>query len=161
MPEASTEVIIMLGFKFLGAFIILAILATASPLRYVPLFVNPSYQTYYSELYLQGPRLNAGDYRVDVQGPQFTVGTQIAIVAIHATVSALPDVHVQIWLEIEGQGNFFHVNSGSLGTANSDLAGLYIIVPANKAVILFWWADNLSTSQRDFHASVTVFYQTA
>jgi len=139
---------------------IVTILAIASPIRYTPLYVNPSYQTYYHELYLPGPRLNPGDVREHVQGPQITIGSRIAIVAIHATISALPDVHVQIWLEIEGQGNFFHVNSGSLGTANSDLGGLYIVVEPNRPIILFWWADNLATSQRDFHASITIFYQT-
>jgi hypothetical protein len=149
----------MIGFKVLSAFMILAI-AIASPLHYNPLYVNPSYRTYIHEFYLQGPRLNAGDVRADVEGPQFTYGVQIAIVAIHATVSALPDLHVQIWLEIEGQGNFFHVNSGTLGTANSDLSGIYIVVEPNTPIILFWWADNLATTQRDFHASITIFYQT-
>ncbi len=150
----------MIGFKVLSAFIILAI-AIASPVRYNPLYVNPSFRTYYHELYLPGPRLNAGDVRENVEGPQFTSGDQIAIVAIHATISALPDLHVQIWLEVESQSNFFHVNSGSLGTANSDLSGLYIVVEPNTPIILFWWADNLATSQRDFHASITIFYQTA
>jgi hypothetical protein len=123
---------------------IVAVLVIASPLQHIPLYISPSYGTYNRELYLQGPRLNPG----------------FSIVAIHATISALPDVHVQIWLEIEGQGNLFHINSGSLGTANSDLSGLYIVVNPNTPVILFWWADNLGTSQRDFHASITIFYQT-
>lgn len=149
----------MFGLRVLGTFVILAIVASSAHFNHFSL--NSSNQTYHHELYLQGPRLNAKDARENVQGPQFTTGNQIAIVAIHATISALPDVHVQIWLVIQGQDPLFHVNSGSLGTANSDLSGLNIIVNPNTPIILYWWADNLSDSQRDFHASITIFYQTS
>ena len=82
---------------------------------------------------------------------------RLVILGFTATISSLPDMHVQIWLNIHGQRYFF-VNSGHLGTANLAMTGLYIIIPPNEEVTAGWWAHNMSNERRDFHGSVTVVY---
>jgi hypothetical protein len=52
-------------------------------------------QTRFDVLYLQSPRLKDHDHLENMQAPgPITYGNAIRIVAIHATVSALPSIHV-------------------------------------------------------------------
>lgn len=88
----------------------------------------------------------------------WSIGNGITIVAIHATISALPDIHVQIWLWVPGRDKLFPVNSGSLGTANADITGIALYVDPNAPLALGYWCDNLSDRVGDFHASITIFY---
>lgn len=149
----------MIGFKILSAFMILASVAIVPTLH--PLAIYPSSQTFIHEFYVQGGKIAPGEVRDGQETPgTLNLGYEIAIVAIHATISALPSLNVQIWLTVDGQGNFFHVNSGSLGTANSDLGSIYVIVPAYTPIKMVWWCDNLAATTQDFHASITIFYQT-
>ena len=150
----------MIGLKTFG--VLSALLLAFSTV--VPSYVQQSsYDTKVEVLYaLQGPRVGVDSAIVDGKGPSVKFGDAIRIVAIHATISALPDLHVQVWLEVEGVSTtqrFFHVNSGSLGTANSDLSGIALYVPAESKISLGYWCDNLGTTERDFHASITIFYQ--
>lgn len=117
-------------------------------------------QTNIDVLYLQSPRLKAHEHMENMVAPgPIRYGNSIRIVAIHATISALPSIHVQIWLDIYGLKKFFFVNSGTLGTAEADLSGIAVYVPANSEITLGYWCDNLSDAEGDFHASITYFYQ--
>lgn len=161
MNEKNEEEIVTLPSKTLGIVAAVAVvLATFSPIHFGPLYCcSYQNQTFIHEFYVQGGKIEPGEVREDqVAAGTLNLGNPMAITAIHATISALPSLNVQIWLSIDGQGNLFHVNSGSLGTANSDLGGLYIIVPAGTDIKMMWWCDNLSSTTEDFHASITIFF---
>jgi hypothetical protein len=147
----------MIGLKSFG---VISVLLIASSII-VP-SIQPSYQTRVDVLYLQGPRVAPHQHIEDGKGPSTKHGSGIVIVAIHATISSLPDLNVQIWLEVEGVSTlqkFYHVNSGTLGTANSDLDGIAVYVPPESKISLGYWCDNLAAAERDFHASIEIFYQ--
>jgi hypothetical protein len=148
----------MIGLKTFG---VISVLLMASGIIF-PSIDQPSYQTRVDVLYFQAPRVAPHTYVEDGQRPSTKHGNGIVIVAIHATISSLPDLNVQIWLDVEGVSTlqkFYHVNSGSTGTANSDLTGIAVYIPAESKISLGYWCDNLAASERDFHASIEIFYQ--
>jgi len=140
------------------AFTLLSVLVLASSTIY-PLYIDAPHQTYVTEFYAQSSKIppHSQDERSYYDRVRFD--HKIQIVAIHATISAMSDIHVQIWLEIQGMTKFFHVNSGTLGTANSDLSGIKVVVDEGRDIGLSYWCDNMAPNERDFHASITIFYE--
>ena len=118
---------------------------------------NPNTQVY--EFYVQSPHLEPGNVREDIRVSPLRLGYAIRIVALHATISSFPSIHVQVWLDVEGMSTFFHVNSGNVGTANTDLSGISVLVPAGSEVAMVYWSHNLGNTEGDFHASITIFYE--
>jgi len=99
-----------------------------------------------------------GNVLENIRCSPLRLGNAIQIVAIHATISSFPSIHVQIWLDIDGISKLYHVSSGSLGTANSDLSGISIYVPAGSEIAMVYWSHNLGNNEGDFHASISIFY---
>jgi hypothetical protein len=141
------------AFGFISALLLVSTVVS-------PMLIDTSRQTYVYEFYVQGSKIPPHQVQERSNYEIIKLGDQIQIVAIHATISALPDVHVQIWLEIQGMTKFYHVNSGSLGTANCDLSGIRVLVPANRDIALSYWSHNMGAVEQDFHGSITIFYET-
>jgi hypothetical protein len=79
--------------------------------------------------YYQSQKLQP--HEVDQRYSDWSIGNAIKIVAIHATISALPDINVRIWLWVPGYDKLLAVKSGSSGTANSDITGIGLYVAPN------------------------------
>ena len=144
----------MKAFSLVGVTLLVSTMAS-------PLYFDSSRNTQVYEFYVQSPRLQPGNVLENVRCSPFRLGYAIQITAIHATISALPNTHVQIWLDVDGMTKFYHVNSGNLGTANSDLAGISVYVPAGREIAMVFWSHNMASIEEDFHASITIFYVTA
>jgi hypothetical protein len=97
--------------------------------------------------YYQSQKLQPHEVREDQRYGDWSIGNAITIVAMHATISALPDINVQIWLWIPGYDKLFPANSGTLGTANSDINGIAVYVAPNADVALGYWCDVINSVQ--------------
>jgi hypothetical protein len=138
-------------FGLLSAFLLVSTVVS-------PMYFDSYHSTLVYEFYVQSPHLEPGNVLENIRCSPLRLGNGIQIVAIHATISSFPSIHVQIWLDIDGMSKFYHVNSGSLGTANSDLSGISVYVPAGSEIAMVYWSHNLGSNEGDFHASITIFY---
>jgi hypothetical protein len=149
----------MIGIRTYGL-IVVALVASSmiSPAVFHPAYGPNGFNTEVRLFYYQSEKVQPHQVLEDQRVSDWSIGNGITIVAIHATISALPDLNVQIWLWIPGRDKFFPVNSGSLGTANADISGIALYVEPNAPLALGFWCDNLSDTVEDFHASITIFY---
>jgi len=129
-----------------------------SPAVFHPTYGPYGFNTEMKLFYYQSEKLQPHQVLEEQRVSDWSIGNGITIVAIHATISALPDIHVQIWLWVPGRDKLFPVNSGSLGTANADITAIALYVEPNAPLALGYWCDNLSDRVGDFHASITIFY---
>ena len=103
------------------ALIAVALVASGliSPAAFHPTYNPYGFNTEMKLFYYQSEKLQPHQVLEDQRVSDWSIGNGITIVAIHATISALPDIHVQIWLWVPGRVKLFPVNSCLLYTSDA------------------------------------------